>query len=281
MSDDPFDDFIVEEQFQALQIQPSSDTEESIDQEVAVSEKCQHESCIESGDSVLCTDCGEEIEKKISYNKEWRYYGHMDTKHKTDPTRCKARKVDVRNIFKDIEGKIFNDSVVMVANQFYTQITDGNIYRGESRKGIVFACVYHAYKQLGNPQVCENLADVFKIDRKTSLKGLKYFRLNIEKGVLKNSNHITPANLVSDIMDRFRATPEQKAEVISLYEQIKNKSSKINRSRPQSVASGLAYYWICNNKKRITIKEFVDEIGLSELTVIRLAKEIASIVGEQ
>ena len=79
-------------------------------------------------------------------------------------------------------------------------------------------------------------------------------------------------------MDKFSVTEEQKAEVIRLYEFIKNKSSKINRSRPQSVASGLTYYWIFNNKKQISLKEFVEEIGLSELTVARIAKEISTII---
>ena len=267
MSEDLFDDFIA-----------TGDTSSQNSKTAIVI--CPHTNTVESGASVLCVECGEEVDKTIVYDKEWRYYGHMDSKHKTDPTRCKSRKVDVRNIFKDVEGKIFDDNVVMMANDFYTRITNGNIHRGESRKGIVFSCVYYAYKQLGNPRACENLADIFKIERKTSLKGLKYFRLNIEQGTIKNTTQITPANLVTEIMDRFSATPEQKSEVIALYEKIKDRSSKINRSRPQSVASGLTYYWICNSKKRITLKEFVDEIGLSELTVIRIAKEIATIIND-
>lgn len=239
---------------------------------------CNHVHKIESGDSILCTDCGEEIEKTIVYDKEWRYYGHMDSKHKSDPSRCKARKIDIKTIHKDVENIIYDDSIVALANEYYIQITDGNIHRGDSRKGIVFACIYNAYKQLGKPQTCENLADLFKIDNKTSLKGLKYFSLKIKKGTIKQTIHLTPADLVSDIMDRFSATPEQKAEVIKLYEMIKNKSSKINRSRPQSVASSLTYYWICNNKSHINLKKFANEIGLSELTIVRLTKEITLII---
>ena len=265
MSDDLFADFI----------QPTH----SITPTESAPTGCLHTSIIESGDSLLCTECGEETGKTVVYDKEWRYYGHMDTKHKSDPTRCKARKIESKSIFKDVENIIYDDAVVMVANNYYTQITEGNIHRGDSRKGIVFACIYYAYKQLGKPQTCENLADLFKIDNKTSLKGLKHFGLKIKKGTIGPASHITPANLVSDIMDRFSATPEQKAEVVALYERIKNKSSKINRSRPQSVASGLAYYWICNNRKNsIGIKKFVGEIGLSELTVIRIAKEISMII---
>jgi transcription initiation factor TFIIIB Brf1 subunit/transcription initiation factor TFIIB len=242
---------------------------------------CLHENTIENAGTVLCVECGEEIEKSVVYDKEWRYYGHMDTKHKTNPNRCQSRKDTERTIFKDVEGMFFEDNVTTIANNFYLQITDGKIHRGESRKGIVFACIYHAYKQIGNPRSCESLTEVFKIERKTGLKGLKHFQLNIDKQSVQNTSQITPANLVGDIMDKFSATPEQKAEVIRLYERIKDEkklTSKINRARPQSVASGLTYYWICNNNKKITLKEFVSEIGLSELTVDRIAKEFAVII---
>jgi transcription initiation factor TFIIIB Brf1 subunit/transcription initiation factor TFIIB len=274
ISDDIVDDYVSDVGIPCKTLEAVTD-ESSEDEHT---NKCEHISTIESKGALMCTDCGEEIEKTVSYNKEWRYYGHLDTKHKSNPNRCQARKIDERNIFKDVEEKIFDDSITMIANNFYIQITDGKIHRGESRKGIVFACVYNAYKQAGKPRSCESLSEVFKIQRKTGLNGLKYFQLNIDKKSMQTKPQITPVNLVSDIMDKFSATPEQKAEVINLYELIKDKSSKINRARPQSVASGLTYYWIRNNRKNITLKEFVEEIGLSELTVDRISKEITFII---
>ena len=80
-------------------------------------------------------------------------------------------------------------------------------------------------------------------------------------------------------MDKFSATPEQKLEVINLYNQIKNKSSRLNRSRPQSVGAGIVYYWICSKKKDITLKQFTKKVSLSELTVNKIAKEIADVIG--
>ena len=263
MSDDLFANFISDEPTQQT---PTKST------------VCSHPTSIESNGSVLCTECGEEIEKTVVYDKEWRYYGHLDTRHKINPNRCQVRKTDERSIFKDLEGKIFDDNVVTIANRLYLKVTNGKIRRGESRRGIVFACIYHAYKQTCNPRTCESLTEIFKIQRKTGLKGLKYYRLNIGKDQDQTSTQITPVNLVNDIMDRFSATDEQKAEVSELYDKIKNKSSKINRARPQSVASGLTYYWICNKNKKISLKEFVDKSGLSELTVVRLAKEISNII---
>ena len=65
-----------------------------------------------------------------------------------------------------------------------------------------------------------------------------------------------------------------------LFNQIKNRSSRINRSRPQSTASGLVFYWICKNNKNITLKQFKKTVSLSEITINKIAREIGNVIGE-
>ena len=131
----------------------------------------------------------------------------------------------------------------------------------------------------GKHQTPENLIRIFKLTRKNGLKGLKIVNVNAPKDSEIHTTFITPVHLVHDIMDRFQATPVQKEEVIKLYEQIKNRSSKLNRSRPQSVAAALTYYWICKKKLAINLKEFAKEADLSELTINKNAKEVALVLG--
>ena len=52
----------------------------------------------------------------------------------------------------------------------------------------------------------------------------------------------------------------------------------MNRSRPQSIASGLVRYYILLRKKDISMDEFRVKVDLSELTIIRIVKEIARIL---
>ena len=79
-------------------------------------------------------------------------------------------------------------------------------------------------------------------------------------------------------MDQFSATFEQKQEVCDIYEQIKNRSSRLNRSRPQSVASGIVFYWICLKEKDISLKDFAKKVTLSELTINKMTKEIVDVL---
>ena len=79
-------------------------------------------------------------------------------------------------------------------------------------------------------------------------------------------------------MEKFDATEHQIEEVNTLYSKIHNKSSILNRSRPQSVASGLVRYYILMKGKDISMKEFKQKVKLSELTIEKMAKEISRIL---
>jgi transcription initiation factor TFIIIB Brf1 subunit/transcription initiation factor TFIIB len=239
---------------------------------------CLHLNVTNEKGVIECIDCGQEISQKIQHTKEWRYYGQTDSRHTSDPNRVQQRKLEERNIYKDVENMGFSDKIIAEANTIYFQVTHGKIFRGNSRKAIVFACIFHAYKLSGKPQSHEKLIGIFKLDRKTGLKGLKHVNLHAPKESQIRTTYITPINLVEEIMDKFSATKEQKDEVIKLYHQIKNKSSKLNRSRPQSVASGIVYYWICQKDKDITLKQFTKKVALSELTVSNIAKEISDVI---
>jgi transcription initiation factor TFIIIB Brf1 subunit/transcription initiation factor TFIIB len=222
-----------------------------------------------------CSDCGQEIEKNLSHDKEWRYYGQYDTKHNSNPNRVLARKLeDEKNIFKDVENMGFNNKIITLGNDIYLQVTKGQILRGNSRKSIIFASIFHAFKISGNPQPHDKLMKIFSLNKKNSLKGLKYVNLNAPKNSLIHTTYITPENLIEDIMDKFNASKNQKKEVIDIYLKIKNKSSKLNRSRPQSVASSVTYFWICKKNMDISLRDFAKRVELSELTIDKLVKEI-------
>jgi transcription initiation factor TFIIIB Brf1 subunit/transcription initiation factor TFIIB len=254
-----------------------------------ISSKCEHINTVEDNNIILCSDCGEELKQKISLEKEWRYYSGADNRHSSDPNRCQIRKIDDKNIFKDVDSFNFSESIINKANDIYLQVTkkkkksptdadEYKIFRGNHRRAIIFGCVFNAYKLSDKPQTCDSLIKIFGIDKKIGLKGLKHVNMNAPKRSPVRTTYITPVHLLEDILNKFDANTEKKKQVIDLYDKIKNKSERIKRSRPQSVAASLVYYWICLKEIDINIKKYSEIVELSVLTINKLAKEIELIL---
>ena len=85
--------------------------------------KCKHENVVSEQGTLLCKDCGLEISKVMSYEKDWRYYGSDDTRKNSDPNRCHIRKIEDKSIFKDVENLGFSDKIVNTANDIYEKIS--------------------------------------------------------------------------------------------------------------------------------------------------------------
>jgi len=258
----------------------NEDVIEDINEDIEVKTKiesvsCSHINTINESGTFSCKDCGVEISKVMSYEKDWRYYGSDDTRKNSDPNRCHIRKIEDKSIFRDVENFGFSDKIVNTANDIYSQVTKGKIYRGNSRKAIIFGCVFHSIKLNGKSYSCESLREIFKLDRKVILKGLKHVSLNAPKSSqVKNKNGTY--ELLDEYITKFEIKDKDREEIIEIYDKIKNKSTIINRSRPQSVISSLIYYFLCkkNGSNNVNIKDFIKKVKLSELTINKISKEI-------
>jgi len=237
---------------------------------------CEHCNISKDRDRYTCLDCGIEVPPPEDKTPVKLTQGRI----RLEPNRCQIRKSEDKSIEKDVLGYGFSAEVIHEANKIFLETTKGNIYRGNSRKAIIFACVFHAYKHLNTPQSCESLIEVFKLERRIGLRGLKMVALNAPKHSKLRKTRITPKDLVKEAMKKFNASDAQITDVINLYGKIENRSSMLNRSRPQSVAAGLTYYYILMKHKDITLKDFTKEVNLSELTVTKITKEISKVLHE-
>jgi hypothetical protein len=243
-------------------------------------EICDHANTIDDSGILLCNDCGLEMCKLMIYEKDWKYNkaGSCDTKV-LDSSRCFIRRNDDKTIFKDVENFGFSEKIVNVANDIYDKVTKGKIYRGNSRKAIVFGCIFNSCKITGMPHSCDLLREIFHLDRKIILRGLKYVNLNAPKTPI-NINYITPIELINEYIRKNNLPEEQRLEIISLYNKTKDKSSVITRSRPQSIANSYIYFYMTKKlgANNFNLKEFAKKIKLSELTILKLCREINKII---
>lgn len=236
---------------------------------------CVHKSTCVEGNNRICTECGMELEKIQTYEREWRYY---DCDTKSNPTRCVARKTEGITILKDLESLGLGEHVISIANEIYLQVTKGQIKRGRSsRKAIIAACLFHAYKRLGTPKSCDMLREIMKdakLDKSHFLHGIKQVALNTAKTSGIHTAYITPSDIISEIMTLLNATDVQMAEVDAMYLKISPLSPMFKESRPQSVAAGFVFHYISENGRGLSIKDFAAKVKISELTINKIRSEI-------
>ena len=156
----------------------------------------------------------------------------------------------------------------------FDEVTKGDIYRGNSRKAIVFACVFEAYKQSGNPKSLEFLQDKFRLQRKVISKGINHVGMNTSKKKKNISVSLSPVDLIEETMTKLEADEKQIKNTMEIYNNIKNRSSLLNRSKPRSISTGVIWFYCVYTKKTITIKELSTISNLSEATIEKIAKEI-------
>ena len=245
-------------------------------------EFCEHQNIIKQNEKEICSDCGIEVYQQLSLEPEWRYYGENDSRHFTDPNRCQIRKIEDKGIYKDVESMNFESDIIEEANKLYNMITSETIRRGNFRKSVIFACIFNAYKYKGKPVSSDELQEHFKLSKKDISTGLKFYNLKgkeIKEIKEKKTIHVSPIIFIPRIMKKFNSNQEHINKVIDLYKMIQNKSSLINRSNPQSVISGLVFYYCRLIGKNITCSKFSSIVNLSDITISRISKNISDILG--
>ena len=279
-----------EELFNKLSnILSSSDAIESNKDGKVTKEECNHLYILTDGKNEICQICGSEKQNPLSLEKEWRYFGDSSKK---DPSRCNLRKSNTKlPLTSQCEkvniksGKVVND-----ANQYYLDVTKGKIYRGKKRISIIYACVYYSLKANNSSYSPDKLLQIFEIDRTTALRGLKFVKTNLsqkENQLLmvktnqpcldENTNETEIEKLLKEIMEDLNATESQIQEIKLIYKYLCGKSSLLNRSRPQSFATGLVKYYILKRNPSFVF-EIKYNVKLSNLTLKRIMNEIETIM---
>lgn len=228
-------------------------------------ESCQHSTTIKTNGITYCNECGLQLKESL-VEVEQRCYDY------TTPTRHHARKMEGRNIYADLEKHHLPTPIVELANVYYTQMIDGQIFRAKTRTSIVFACVFNAFKMLNEPRSPEDLGRLFCLNKKGIINGLKrfssFFRTTLP---LK---HITALDLMPRLLaDLNIEDPTVYEDLATLY-QYANGASKLYRSsNPQTVAAGLLRYYLHLVGIEVPKSKFSEVVGLTDITYAKLADE--------
>lgn len=236
---------------------------------------CTHDDVVRESSVEICRDCGIEISREISFEQEWQRGNGNKT------SRCQVTKVKEKNVKAELTALGFPRDVVDKANELYYIVSQNKTLRNKPRKSLLFACVFKAFIALGSPRTPEELCKVFDIKNKLASKGLTIFSIGIaaqNKGLLETA-YIVPIDFVPSILDYFNASSVHTENVRLMYEKIKDKSDALDRAKPKSVAAALVYCY-CSINFTVDPSHFAKVVGLSKITISRLAEHINKLLEE-
>lgn len=246
---------------------------------------CNHGNKTPTGSNYTCLDCGLELGSTESYPEcepEWRNFSD----NSNDNSRVFIRRLGDRSIITDLETLGFEKEVCIDSNDLYIKATKNDILRGNSRRGVMFACVFFAYKLHNKAKTPEELNKSFKITKKIISKGMKFYNLRREAMSttehIQKTSYIEPLDFIPSILNKLELDNIKlhSDNINKIYKLIENRSSLINRSNPQSVASGLVFYYCQLNNIDLNCYKFSRKIGLSDITVGKIYRNIHSILSE-
>jgi len=228
--------------------------------------ECQHPSKIEDNGAIVCDDCGAEIET-ISLDPEWRNYS------KTSSSRCntiksKSKAVDCLNGVPA--------SIRQLTMDKYEKVTEGITFKGDKRNRIIAACLFFAYQEFGQYRITEYIREKIGVTQKSMSHGLNEYYKKFEEDRVKV---ILPENLVHWFLKKSSMETRHYSNICKLLKHIENTSSLINKSSPQTVVASVIYFYMCISPeyKSANKTKFFKNIGMSDVTVTRLAEEISNV----
>lgn len=248
---------------------------------VQVKPECAHEEVEIYKNVKICCACGMHTEKMQTNQRMWNgsFYNRRGVKD-----GLKSLHDDV----KGIQEYNFDPRIIDIADDIFKHIQQKTDRKMNARKSVVCACLFEASKILSatdpttSPLLFETVMKVLKVDKKSALGSLKMVKLkmvNLTMPSVDDSIYTatTPKVFIFTYMKGLEASDKSISQVYELFDKIKDIET-VNRSRPQSIASGIIYYWILENRKQIDIEAFSRTTSLSALTISKLEKEFRNVI---
>lgn len=263
-------------------------------EEIQEEQECTHEICFEVEGSNICKSCGCEVEK-LDFQPEWRYYGVSDNRMTRDPSRCHRTKESTRGgiekVFQDAKLMHLPQATRRRAEEKYKKIVGEETVRGRKRKSIVAACLLYTFRDDGDIRTSDEVRKMFSgssghrdvLTKQEMSEGLRRYHSVFKED---RTQCIKPSDLIRRTMYLTKISFVHYKYILRIAKCLDGVDSTLNRSSPQSVASAVVYLYLCFNPDLktslgLTKTKFAKEVKLSDITISKLVKKSADILGLQ
>jgi len=254
--------------------------------------ECKHEDVLEVDNGLfVCRRCC--VEKEVfSFDPEWRFYGAADNRVSKDPSRCHYSKSSHRGLEETFTScnreiptaiKRMTEKKYRMVVQKLKEDQEKNTVRGKRKKSIVAACLLHAFREVGEVRTAEYIREFFGLEQKCMSRGLQVYSKTFPKD---RTISTSPENLLRWLMTRSGIHISHYPKIRAIAQYLEDTSESLKRSNPQSVAAAILYFYLCLTPKYkeqlgLTKNKFALKVGLSDITVTKLVKEVARVSGCQ
>lgn len=268
--------------------------------------ECGKENLYNSGEFMICLNCGVQNDMLINHNQEWRNYSNNEQ----DQSRCglpvnqllqngsltttilgkgneNFRKLNTWNGISYRERSLINvlNQISHVAKSgnipscivdktivMYKILSEDNIKRGESRESLIAACLLYALYDRNIIRSNNEISNLFGIKNKKLTKGCNEFAKIMYKknnDYLKNIKSIEPVDLIDRYCDILNIQEKYKKYAIYVAKTT-DYLGICSENNPKSIAVGSIYLIVKANGLKITKKDISDKCITSDVTITKI-----------
>jgi hypothetical protein len=176
------------------------------------------------------------------------------------------RQVLIPGILKELEFLNLGENVIDIANKYFLQVCGLKVYRGNKRKGIIAACIYHAYLKVGEFENFETIAKKFGLSYRKAADGFKLVKIKIAE--TRNSVE-SMSDVAKGIMRQLQLKICPKFEAF-LQSNTFNSQIKLCK-RTKLVIAGLIFRFIQQEyKSTVKVSDFCEKLNLCSTELEKL-----------
>ena len=229
---------------------------------------CEHEEISIEDNKHICMDCGQMLIENF-----------MSNQHCSNIIGMKKRRKSECNIYNDIPSYIpqhIKDKTI----EIYQKATANKIFRNTFKRSIILASLHRAATLTGGDISYDDLLDIFSLKQYEANKGFSYVANNLPK----NSEFSIPFDNEREEMISIISILRNLGmlsllnPVIVIFKLVKTRSNILNVSLCKSVICGCVYFWIKYKNIHKTLKEFAQDVKMSEMTIINKYLVISDVV---
>lgn len=256
---------------------------------VNIQQNCEHTEVYENDMGIsLCGNCGKEVEV-LSKQAEWRFYGGNDNQTSKDPSRChqpKKSSKTLKETFRKSEIHLPQAMEEAVEEKYFTVVSRRKQNRSTEKDALVAVCLFYTYRDFGEKRSSEYVRKQFKnVSKKKMSKAFtNYFSvyeevsfnpLDLLKWTLKQVGLFRKNGNNYDFEPHYTL-------IDRILKYLENTSKMLSRGTPQTIAAAATYFYILlfpcvRERVRLNKSEFSKKVGMSDITITKLVREMARI----